>query len=111
MLILSEPWIFFYFCSIMSFFFSLNIVFLLVGFFFVLFVGGVSCVFIHLLRSFLVLFILGVLGPWEFLWRAGSYFSSVWGSALWSVGPVLFIWVLAWGGWRGCTGFSSLGLC
>ena len=51
------------------------------------------------------LFILGVLGPWEFLWRAGSYFSSVWGSALWSVGPVLFIWVLAWGGWRGCTGF------
>ncbi len=62
------------------------------------------CVFIHLLHSSLVLFILGVLGPWEFLWRAGSYFSSVWGSALWSVGPVLFIWALAWGGWRGCTG-------
>ncbi len=34
MLILSEPWIFFYFRSIMSFSYSLNIVFLLVGFFF-----------------------------------------------------------------------------
>jgi hypothetical protein len=45
----------------MVFFFSLNIVFLLVGFsfFFVLFVGGVSCVFIHLLRSSLVLFYFG----------------------------------------------------
>ncbi len=58
-----------------------------------------------------VLFILGVLGPWEFLWRAGSYFLSVRGSAVWSVGPVQFIWALAWGGWRGCTGFSSFGLC
>ncbi len=76
----------------------------------VVFVGGVLCVFIHLLHLSLVPFILGVLGPWEFLWRAGSYF-SVWGSALWSVGPVLFIWVLARGGWRGCTGFSSLGFC
>ncbi len=39
---------FFYSCSVMVFFFSLNIVFFLVGFsfFFVLFVGGVSCVFI-----------------------------------------------------------------
>jgi hypothetical protein len=77
----------------------------------VVFVGGVLCVFLHLLHSSLVLFILGVLGPWEFFWRARSYFPSVWGSALWSVGPVLFIWVLAWGGWRGCTGFSSFGLC
>ncbi len=32
MLILSEPWIFFYFRSVMSYFFSLNIVFILVGF-------------------------------------------------------------------------------
>ncbi len=79
------------------------------SFFSVVFVGGVLCMFIHLLHSSLVLFILGVLGPWEFLWRAGSYFSSVWGSALWSVGPVLFNWVLAWGGWRGCTGFLLLG--
>ena len=60
-------------------------------FFFVIFVGGVSCVFIHVLRSSLVLFILGVLGPWEFLWRAGSYFPNAWGSAVWSVGPVQFI--------------------
>ena len=57
------------------------------------------------------LFIWGVLGPWGFLWRAGSCFPSAWGSAVWSVGPVLFIWVLAGGGWRGCTGFFSLGLC
>ncbi len=44
-------------------------------FFFVVFVGGDLCVSIHLLHPSLVLFILGVLGPWEFLWRAGSYFS------------------------------------
>ncbi len=78
MLILSEPWIFFYFCSIMSFFFLEY--FLYSGgifFFFVVFVGGVLCVFIHLLHLSLVPFILGVLGPWEFLWRAGSYFFCV----------------------------------
>ena len=33
------------------------------------------------------------------------------GSAVWNVGPVQFIWALAWGGWRGSTGFSSLWLC
>ena len=27
-------------------------------------------------------------------------------SAVWSVGPVQFIWGLAWSGWRDCTGFS-----
>ncbi len=32
--------------------------------------------------------ILGVLGPWEFLWRAGSYTFSVCDSAVWSAGPV-----------------------
>ncbi len=32
MLILSEPWIFFYFRSVVSFFFSSNLVFILVGF-------------------------------------------------------------------------------
>jgi hypothetical protein len=38
---------FFYFCSVMVFLFSLNVVFLLVGFsfFLFLFVGGASCVF------------------------------------------------------------------
>ncbi len=34
--------------------------------------------------------ILGVLGPWEFLWRAGSYISCVCDSAVWSAGPVQF---------------------
>ena len=68
---------FFYSCSVMVFFFSLNIVFLLVGFsffFFVLFVGGASCVFIHLLHSSLVLFILGVLGPRGFSGGPGHIF-------------------------------------
>jgi hypothetical protein len=59
----------------MAFFFSLNIDFLLVGFsFFVLFVGGVSCVFIHLLHSSLILFILGVLGPRVFSGGPGHIF-------------------------------------
>jgi hypothetical protein len=101
----------FHSCSVMVFSFSLNIVFLLVGFSFFLPLICRRCFvcIYHLIHSSLVLFILGVLGLWEFLWRAGSYFASVWGSALWSVGPVLFIWVLAWGGWRGCTGFLLLG--
>ncbi len=59
----------------MSFFFSLTVVFLLVGFsFFLLFVGGVLCVFIHLLRSSFVLFILGVLGPRGFSGGPGHIF-------------------------------------
>ncbi len=33
--------------------------------------------FIYLLPLSLVLFTLGVLGPWEFLWRAGSYIFCV----------------------------------
>ena len=56
----------------MVFFFSLNVVFLLVGFSF-FFVRGVSCVFIHLLRSSLVLFILGVLGPRGFSGGPGLF--------------------------------------
>ncbi len=65
---------FFYSCSVMVFFLfeyclsSGGIFFS----FFVLFVGGVTCIFIHLLHSSLVLFTFGVLGPWGFLWRAGS---------------------------------------
>ncbi len=33
---------------------------------------------------------MGVLGPWEFLWRAGSYIFSVCDSAVWGAGPVQF---------------------
>ena len=46
----------FYVCSFIVLFFSLNIVLLPVGFsfFFVLFVGGASCVFIYLLHLSLV---------------------------------------------------------
>jgi hypothetical protein len=28
---------------------------------------------------------------------------------VWSAGPVQFIWVLAWSGWRDCTGFLFSG--
>ncbi len=34
--------------------------------------------------------ILGVLGPWEFSWWAGSYIFYVCDSAVWSAGPVQF---------------------
>ncbi len=69
MLILSEPWIFFYFRSVMSFFFLLNIVFILVGFsfFFVLFVGGVLCVY-PFTRLLFCLF-------WAF-WVPGSFLAG-----------------------------------
>ncbi len=53
-------------------------------------------IFITLVSGFVYF---GRVSPWRFLWRAGSYFPQ-WGSAVWRVGPVLFIWVLAWGGWR-----------
>jgi hypothetical protein len=112
MLIVSEPWIFFYFCSIMAFFFSLNIVFSVgIFFFFVVFVGGILCVYLtHLLRSSLVLFILGVLGSWEFPWRAGSYFFCVGLACVESWSGTIYL-SFSLGGWRGRTGFSSLGLC
>jgi hypothetical protein len=90
----------------------LNIFFIPVEFsffFFVVFVGGALCLFI------LMTFVSGSVYfgrvSLEFLWRAGSYFLSVWSSAVWNVGLVQFIWALAWGGWRGSTGFSSLWLC
>ncbi len=85
MLILSEPWIFFYYCSIMSFSFSLNICFYFgenFPFFLVVFVGRVLCVVIHLLHSSLVLFILGVLGSWEFSGGPGHVF-FLRGAPLW----------------------------
>ncbi len=112
MLVLSEHWIFLFILAVLwrfPFLWILSFFWWDFLFFSFLFVDGVSCVFILLLHLSLVLFILGVLGPWGFLWRAGSYFPSAWGFAVWSVGPVLFIWVLAWGGWRGCTGFFFSG--
>ncbi len=42
--------------------------------------------FTHCIRHFK----LGVLGPWEFLWWAGSCIFSVCVSAVWSAGLVLF---------------------
>jgi hypothetical protein len=96
----------------MSIFFSLNIVFLLVGSsFFVVFVGGDLCVFIHLLHSSLVLFILGVLSPWEFLWRAGSYVSFCVGLRCVEcrAGTIYLSASLGWV--VGLYRFSSFGLC
>ncbi len=54
---------------------------------------------------------LGVLGPWEFLWRAGSYIFCVCDSAVWSAGPVQFYLALSWSGWRDCTEFPASWLC
>ncbi len=44
----------------------------------------------HVLRICICHFKLGVLGPWEFLWRAGSYIFCVCDSVVWSAGPVQF---------------------
>jgi hypothetical protein len=41
--------------------------------------------FVYLSPAFLIF---GVLGPWEFSWRAGSYIFCVCDSAVWSAGPV-----------------------
>jgi hypothetical protein len=50
---------------------------------------------------------LGVLGPWEFLWRAGSYIFCVCVFPLCGVpGRYNFIRALSWSGWRDCTDFS-----
>ena len=77
----------------MVFFSSLNIIFLLVGFsfLFVLFVGGVFvCIYPFItLVSGSVYFRRA--GSPRVFWRVGSYFPSAWGSAVSSVGPVLFI--------------------
>jgi hypothetical protein len=50
--------------------------------------------------------ILGVLGPWEFLWRAGSYISCVCDSAVWSGGPVRFYLAFLLERMAGLYGFS-----
>jgi hypothetical protein len=51
-------------------------------------------------------FKLGVLGPWEFLWRAGSYIFCVCVAPLCGVpGRYNFIQALCWSGWRDCTDF------
>ena len=49
--------------------------------------------FTHCIRHFK----LGVLGPWEFLWRAGSCIFCVCDSAVWSAGPVQFYLTLSVG--------------
>ena len=84
---------FFYSCSVMVFSFSLNIVFLLVGFFFFFRFICRRCFvciypFITLVSGFVYF---GRAGSPGVFWWAGSYFPSAWGFAVWSAGPVLFI--------------------
>jgi len=76
MLVLSEHWVFLLFLQYYGVFLFFECCLSSGGifFFFFLFVGGVSCVFIHLLRSSLVLFILGVLGPRGFSGGPGHIF-------------------------------------
>ncbi len=73
-------------------FISLNIVFF---WWYLLFsvasVGGVSCVYLSVYYTRLWFCLFWACESVEFLWRAGSYFLSAWGSAVWSVGPVQFI--------------------
>ncbi len=67
---------------------TVNAVFFVVKFFSLFlpcyFVSGVC--FTHCIRHFK----LGVLGPREFFWRAGSCIFCVCDSAVWSAGPVRF---------------------
>ncbi len=74
--------------------------------FFVILVSGV-CLFMYTQSPQL-----SVLGPWEFLWRAGSCIYSVCLSAVWSGGPVQF-YLGTFGGVDGGTVriFLSLWLC
>ncbi len=93
MLVLSEHWIFLLFLQyyVIFLFFECCLSSGGIFFLFIFIVGGVSCIFIHLLRLSLVLFYFGRAESPGVFWRAGSYFLSAWGSAVWSAGPVLFI--------------------
>jgi hypothetical protein len=71
------------------------------------FIGGDLCILCITLVS--GLFILGVWVPGGFIGGPGHIF-PVWDSAVWSAGPVQFIWVLAWSGWRDCSGFFYSGV-
>jgi hypothetical protein len=75
-LVLSEHWVFLLFLQYYGVFLFFECCLSSGGifFFFFLFVGGVSCVFIYLLHSSLVLFILGVLGPRGFSGGPGHIF-------------------------------------
>ena len=52
---------------------------------------------------------LGMLGPWEFFWRAGSCICFVCVSACGVPGWYEYIWALWWCGRRDCTDFLSSG--
>ncbi len=75
----------------------MNIFFILVGFssFSVVFVGGVLCLFYLYDTCFWYCLSLACESLGVFSGGPGHIFLSAWGSAVWSVGPVHFIWVLA----------------
>ncbi len=109
MLIVALDFLIYFICqfSLLSFFSWWYFLFLL----FVVFVGGVYVyvyLFITIVSCSVYFECAGSLG----VSLAGRVtFLFIWGSAAWSVGPVQFIWALAWGGWRDCTGFSFLWRC
>ncbi len=93
MLLLSEHWVFLLFLQYYGVFLFLECC---------LSAGGIFLFFLFTCRRCFVCiysFITLVSGPVYFgragspgvFWRAGSYFPSAWDSAVWSVGPVLFI--------------------
>ena len=77
--------------------------------FFVVFVGGVLCLF-YLYDTCLWFCLFWACESGVSLAGRVIFFFCM-GSAVWNVGPVQFIWALAWGGWRGCTGFLLFGFC
>ncbi len=102
-LVLGEPWISWYFSIFILwilFFFWWGFCFLL---FFVNFVSGV-CLSVY--YACLMLCLLLVCWVRENFSGGLGHLFFVRDSAVWSAGPVQFIWVLAWSGWRDCTGFS-----
>ncbi len=69
----------------------------------------VSDVCLSIYYSCLLLYLLLVCWVRENFSGGPGHIFPVWDSAVWSAGPVPFISVLAWSGWRDCTCyFSSL---
>ena len=91
--------------------FLFNIVILPVGVLLSLFFGTfVSGVCLSIYYTCLMLSLLLVCWVRENFSGGPGHIFPVWDSAVWSGGPVQFIWVLGWSGWRDCTGFLFLAL-
>ena len=113
MLVWSEHWVFLLFLQCYGGFLFFEYCLSSGGlfFFFVLFVGGASCVFIHLLHSSLVLFILGVLGPRGFSLAGRVMFSFCVGLRCVECRSGTIYLSASWGWVAGLYRFFPLGLC